>query len=227
MRKQDNDYIDLKNMKDRDRVFSKFNKEQKEMFKSIQDNIFTFVEAKSGTGKTLVSISAMIDLLANEEINKIVYFQKVSDRYLEHGFLAGSLEEKTNMLWTPFYDAMTTLGFFESTIQHLLNKEIIILTTDSVLRGVNLEKCGIIADECENCDTETLRLIFTRCHDDCHVVMIGDSRQKDNAHKDNREFIYYGEYLSNQEFGNKCKLTKNYRGKFSKCAEDFIYNFRE
>ena len=43
MRKQDNDYIDLKNMKDRDRVFSKFNKEQKEMFKSIQDNIFTFV----------------------------------------------------------------------------------------------------------------------------------------------------------------------------------------
>ena len=55
--------------------------------------------------------------------------------------------------------------------------------------------------------------------------MIGDSRQKDNAHKDNREFIYYGEYLSNQEFGNKCKLTKNYRGKFSKCAEDFIYNF--
>ena len=52
--------------------------------------------------------------------------------------------------------------------------------------------------------------------------MIGDSRQKDNAHKDNREFIYYGEYLSNQEFGNKCHLTKNYRGKFSKCAEDFV-----
>ena len=102
MRKQDNDYIDLKNMKDRDRVFSKFNKEQKEMFKSIQDNIFTFVEAKSGTGKTLVSISAMIDLLANDEINKIVYFQKVSDRYLEHGFLAGSLEEKTNMLEQKF-----------------------------------------------------------------------------------------------------------------------------
>ena len=65
MRKQDNDYIDLKNMKERDRVFLKFNKEQKEMFKSIQDNIFTFVEANSGTGKTLVSISAMIDLLAN------------------------------------------------------------------------------------------------------------------------------------------------------------------
>ena len=72
MRKQDYDFIDLKNMKDRDRVFLKFNKEQKEMFKSIQDNIFTFVEAKSGTGKTLVSISAMIDVLANEEINKIV-----------------------------------------------------------------------------------------------------------------------------------------------------------
>ena len=221
MRKQDNDYIDLKNMKDRDRVFSKFNKEQKEMFKSIQDNIFTFVEAKSGTGKTLVSISAMIDLLANDEINKIVYFQKVSDRYLEHGFLAGSLEEKTNMLWTPFYDAMTTLGFFESTIQHLLNKEIIILTTDSVLRGVNLEKCGIIADECENCDTETLRLIFTRCRDDCHVVMIGDRKQKDNHGQHSEDFVRYGDYLSDKSFGNKCYLIHNFRGKFSQAAEDF------
>lgn len=222
MLKQDKNYIDLKNMKERDRVYNKFNKEQKDMFKSIQNNIFTFVEAKSGTGKTLVSIASMIDLLANEVIDKIVYIQKVSDRYLEHGFLAGSLEEKTNMLWTPFYDAMTTLGFFEGTVQELLRDEMIVLTTDSVLRGINLEKCGVIAEECENCDIETLRLIFTRCHDNCHVVMIGDSRQKDNSHKDSKEFVYYGDYLSSQDFGNKCSLTKNYRGKFSRCAEDFM-----
>lgn len=222
MLKQDKNYIDLKNMKERDRVYSKFNKEQKDMFKSIQNNIFTFVEAKSGTGKTLVSIASMVDLLANEVIDKIVYIQKVSDRYLEHGFLAGSLEEKTNMLWTPFYDAMTTLGFFEGTVQELLRDEMIVLTTDSVLRGINLEKCGVIAEECENCDAETLRLIFTRCHDNCHVVMIGDSLQKDNSHKDSKEFVYYGDYLSSQDFGNKCSLTKNYRGKFSRCAEDFV-----
>lgn len=222
MLKQDKNYIDLKNMKERDRVYNKFNKEQKDMFKSIQNNIFTFVEAKSGTGKTLVSIASMIDLLANDVIDKIVYIQKVSDRYLEHGFLAGSLEEKTNMLWTPFYDAMTTLGFFEGTVQELLRDEMIVLTTDSVLRGINLEKCGVIAEECENCDVETLRLIFTRCHDNCHVVMIGDSRQKDNSHKDSNEFVYYGDYLSSQDFGNKCSLTKNYRGKFSRCAEDFV-----
>ena len=222
MLKQDKNYIDLKNMKERDRIYNKFNKEQKDMFKSIQNNIFTFVEAKSGTGKTLVSIASMIDLLANDVIDKIVYIQKVSDRYLEHGFLAGSLEEKTNMLWTPFYDAMTTLGFFEGTVQELLRDEMIVLTTDSVLRGINLEKCGVIAEECENCDVETLRLIFTRCHDNCHIVMIGDSRQKDNSHKDSKEFVYYGDYLSSQDFGNKCSLTKNYRGKFSRCAEDFV-----
>ena len=222
MLKQDKNYIDLKNMKERDRVYNKFNKEQKDMFKSIQNNIFTFVEAKSGTGKTLVSVASMIDLLANDVIDKIVYIQKVSDRYLEHGFLAGSLEEKTNMLWTPFYDAMTTLGFFEGTVQELLRDEMIVLTTDSVLRGINLEKCGVIAEECENCDVETLRLIFTRCHDNCHIVMIGDSRQKDNSHKDSKEFVYYGDYLSSQDFGNRCSLTKNYRGKFSRCAEDFM-----
>ena len=56
--------------------------------------------------------------------------------------LAGSLEER-QICFGHLKDAMTRLDF-ESTIQHLLNKEIIILTTDSVLRGVNLESAELL-----------------------------------------------------------------------------------
>jgi len=48
--------INLKNNKERDRVYNKFSEEQKSMFKSIQKYIFTFCEATSGSGKTLVSV---------------------------------------------------------------------------------------------------------------------------------------------------------------------------
>lgn len=212
--------FNLKNNKDRDRIYSNFSPEQKEFFKSIKENIFTFCEAATGTGKTLVSVAAMIDLLANEEINKIVYIQRASQRFRQDGHLPGTREEKTDELWQPFYDAMLDLGFIPYMVNEMVSTDMIRLTTDSSLRGINFEKVGLIVDEAQNCDHETLNLIFTRCHDNCHISMIGDCRQKDNR-GDNKDFIKYGEYLSKPSFGNKCILSKNYRGKFSNYAENF------
>ena len=217
---KDNEFC-LASTKDRERFYNKMSPEQLDFFNSILCNIFTFCEAKSGTGKTLVSINALLHLLFTNQINHIVYIQKASERYLEHGFLPGTAEEKTFALWTPFYEAMASLGYQPSMVDKFREQESIILTTDSNLRGINFEKCGICIDECENADTETLKLIFTRCHDDCHVVMLGDRLQKDNRGNHNKDFVKYGDYLANSSVGNKCYLTKNFRGKFSQLAEDF------
>lgn len=212
--------ISLNNNKDRDRFYAKkMSAEQKVLFESIQNNIFTFCESVAGTGKTVVSVAAMLDLLAKGDIVKIIYLQKISGRFLQHGFLPGTIEEKTDALWTPFYDAMATLGFQPEMVDKMCEMGIILLTTDFSLRGVNFEKAGVIVEESENCDIETLRLIFTRCDDYCHIAMIGDSRQKDNKGSKNTDFIDYGKYLAKAPFGNECSLTKNFRGKFSQLAE--------
>lgn len=215
----DKPYIELKNRKDRDRFYNGMTQEQKDAFSSITSNIFTFIEAAAGTGKTVVSCAAMIDLLANDRINKIIYIQKVSQRFLQNGFLPGTIEDKTESLFNPVYDAMETLGFTPYEISALRAGKLLQLTTDSNLRGVNFENAGVIVDEAENCDYETLKLIFTRCHDDCHIVLIGDSLQKDNKGIHNRDFVIYGKYLSS--LGKSISLTKNFRGKFSQLAEDF------
>lgn len=219
--KNDKDF-NLKNNKDRDRLYTKFSDEQKDLFHSIKENIFTFCEAEAGTGKTLVSVSALLDMLANDEIKKIVYIQKVSQRFLQNGFNPGTLEEKTAELWQPFYDAMLKLGYEPDTVDCMINNELITLTTDSTMRGINLENVGICLDEAQNCDVRTIKLIMTRCDDACHIVMIGDSKQKDNR-GDNTGFIKYGNYLAEPGFGHKCFLTKNYRGRFSKHAENFVW----
>lgn len=220
--KNDKDiYSSLKNNKERDRVYKRFSDEQKSFFSSIKDNIFTFCEATSGSGKTLVSVASMLDMLANDEINSIVYIQKPSQRALSQGFLPGTLEEKSNILWEPFYEAMIVLGFQPEAVDVLSNNGLISLSTDCALRGINFDRIGVILDEAENMDTETLKLIFTRCHDNSHVVMIGDRKQRDNRGQHSEDFVRYGDYLSDKPFGNKCFLTRNFRGKFSQAAEDF------
>ena len=57
--------VNLKNSKDRDRFYNKFTEEQKILFDSVKNNIFTFVEANAGCAKTSTTLSAMVDMLAN------------------------------------------------------------------------------------------------------------------------------------------------------------------
>lgn len=217
--RNDNDKdIRIRNNKERDRVYKKLSDEQKAMFNSIRDNIFTYCEATAGSGKTLTAVAAMLDLLANEQINKIIYIQTISERFLQNGYLPGTIEEKTDALWTPFYDAMLTLGFQDSAVDKMVANGMILLTTDTNLRGVNFEKVGVILDEAENANTETLKLILTRCHDSCKVCLMGDSRQRDNKGR-NTDFIGYGKYLCRKEFGQEVELNRNFRGKFSQAAE--------
>lgn len=213
--------VQLKNHKGRDRFYSEMTDEQHAMFSAIEDNMFVYCEAKAGSGKTVTSMASMIDLLSRGEINQIIYIQKVSQRFLQNGFLPGTIEEKTDSLWAPVYDAMLRLGYLPSEVDALRDTEQLILTTDSTLRGVNFEHVGVIIDEAENCDAETLKLILTRVHDNCHVVMIGDRLQKDNHGNHNHDFVDYGEYMADR-VGVKVALTRNFRGKFSRTAEEYL-----
>lgn len=215
------DYIsELQNNKDRDRMYSNFDAEQKEFFHSVKDNVFTFCESDAGTGKTTIAAAAMLDMLANGEINKIVYIRVVDDRIQSIGYYPGTIEEKTAPYWEPFYEALETLGLQQETIHSMEYANLLNESLDITMRGINLEKAGVIVDELQNANTDTLRLIFTRMHDDCHIAAIGDGKQKDQKHA-SKDFRAYCDFLAASSFGNKCKLTHNYRGKFSKLAESF------
>lgn len=178
------------------------------------------------THNTSVAMASMVDMLANGDIDKILYIQKPSERSLSEGYLPGDLDEKENILWGAFYDAMLDLGITPDMVSVLISTNQIVLTTDVSLRGVNLSNCGVCIDEGQNLDMHTLKLIFTRCHDNCHVVLLGDKEQKDN-HGNNEIFIDYGNYLAESSVGNKCVLTRNFRGKFSQLAENFRRNYIE
>lgn len=217
----DKDNFDLSNSKERDRMYAKFDEHQKNLFHAAQDNIFTFCEANAGTGKTTVAVAAMLDLLAAGKIDKIVYIRVADDRAQSVGYYPGTLEEKTSIYWTPFYQALESLGLQSEAISMMERNEQIETTLDINLRGVNIVKAGIILDEVQNAvDAYTLKLIFTRIDDDSHIIAIGDGKQNDMKKKSNA-YKEYCEYLADSRLGTKCELVANFRGKFSKLAENF------
>ena len=119
---QDKDSINLKNNKDRDRMYARFDEKQKNFFKIIQSNIFTFCEAVTGSGKTTVATASLLDMLANGDINKIVYVRVADDRSQSIGFYPGTLDEKTDIYWEPFIEALEELGLSPDMVRVLENE---------------------------------------------------------------------------------------------------------
>lgn len=223
--KNDKDCLSyLKNSKDRDRMYSRFDEYQKNFFHSIKDNVFTFCEANAGSGKTCVATAAMLDMLANGDINKIIYIRVADDRAQSIGYYPGTLEEKTDLYWRPLREAFVTLGVQPELIKMMENEGLLETTLDINLRGCNIEKAGVIFDEVENADYYTLKLVFTRFHDNVHAVAIGDGKQCDQ-NKPVDDYRSYCEFLADSSMGNKCELIHNFRGKFSRLAEG--YNFEK
>lgn len=216
----DKDSVDLKNSKERDRMYSRFDEYQKNLFHSVQEHVFTYCEACTGSGKTTVATAALLDMLANGDIDKIIYVRVADDRAQSIGYYPGTLEEKTAMYWEPFYEALETLGLQPDAIRLLESQNQLVTTLDITLRGTNMEHAGIIIDEVQNADLETLKLIFTRMHDDVHAIAIGDGKQKDQK-KATDNYKLYCEFLAASSMGNKCELVHDWRGKFSRLAESY------
>ena len=216
----DKDSVDLKNSKERDRMYSLFDEYQKALFHSVQEHVFTYCEACTGSGKTTVATAALLDMLANGDIDKIIYVRVADDRAQSIGYYPGTLEEKTAMYWEPFYEALETLGLQPDAIRLLESQNQIVTTLDITLRGTNMERAGIIVDEVQNANLDTLKLIFTRMHDDVHAIAIGDGKQKDQK-KATDNYKLYCEFLAASSMGNKCELVHDWRGKFSRLAESY------
>jgi phosphate starvation-inducible PhoH-like protein len=87
------------------------------------------------------------------------------------------------------------------------------------MRGSNLKDCVVIIDEAQNLTKRELRKILTRCHDSCHVFLIGDPNQCDIDPKKSG-FMPYLMHYEGQSFAKICTLTNNFRGRLSAWAEE-------
>ena len=201
------------------------------------------VDAKAGSGKTLLSIASAMRLIDKGEYEKIVYVRnsiESLDRGAEIGFLAGN-EEKLRIYNMALYDTLEFIAkkklkrhenrdkeeSIKSKVEHLMQKYNIELLWPGEARGRTLSDAIVIMDEWQNSSEKTTQLILSRLDETCMAIVIGSNRQIDN--------LYLNKYnnglttlLKQTKFHHDeinmfaIELDRSVRGKFAEFSESIF-----
>lgn len=211
------------NEKTLSRAYNKLDIHQKNYYHAIIDDNLKFVGINSaaGTGKTYIAIMAALELIRQGKMDHIYYIRIPDMRSLKLGFLPGTELEKESIYFRPFYDICENLDLRQEDVDLARENQTFILCTDIGLRGTNIEKSVIIVDEAQNGDLSSLKLILTRIHDNCKVVLAGHSAQRDMKHTDGA-FEKYISYMCQKQWAKQFELLKNYRGELATFADKFM-----
>ena len=171
-------------LKDNIKIVAK-NDSQKLLIKSIKENEITICNGPAGTGKTIVSIGIALNLLKNPENSyKTIYLVKsvTTLKNEELGFLKGNLKEKIEpFMWSFFINFEKLIE--KSTLNMLLDAEIIKPFPLAYMRGASLDDCIIIGDEFQNVSLDNSRTQMTRIGSNCKLILLGDENQIDMKNK--------------------------------------------
>lgn len=223
------------------------NIKQKLFTKAILSNMFDLlvIDAKAGSGKTLMSIVSAMRLIDLGLYDKIVYVRnsiESLDKGAEVGFLAGN-EEKFRIYNMALYDTLEFIAkkhlkksenrekqeSITSKIEELKSKYYIETLWPGEARGRTLSGSIVIMDEWQNSSEKTTQLILSRLDESCMAIIIGSNRQIDNLYlnKYNNGLTSLLKQTSNAHPELKMfaiELEKAVRGKFAEFTERIFEN---
>lgn len=138
-----------------------------------------FATGPAGTGKTMLAVLAAIKAYKEGTIEKIIVTRPavgVDDE--KHGFLPGTLNEKMEPWTRPIFDVIKEY-YSPKEVALMLEEETIEISPLAYMRGRNLKKAFIIADEMQNSSANQLLMLLTRISDGSRLVVTGDLDQVD------------------------------------------------
>lgn len=232
------------------RTIKALNKEQLFFLSALLDPHYDLVtaEARAGSGKTLLALTAAIDLVKAKKFSRIIYIRNSIESTAkgeEVGFLPG-LEEKFKIYNHPLYDTLRFIARTNLTksnsnkskaskaevtdelIEQLVTEYTSAFNIQTMwvgeLRGRTLSNAFVIIDEYQNCSSSTGQLIISRLDKDCKVVCIGSNRQIDNMYTNKYINALSGLLKASKDAEHEinlfaCELTKVLRGPLVAFAE--------
>ena len=201
----------------------------------------TVIEAKAGSGKTLLALSSAMKLVKDQLYDKIIYIRnsvESVDKAEEVGFLPG-LESKFEIYNYPLYDTLefisqnevksflktgqqpTSGGYSPEQLIETYNIETM---WNGAIRGRTLSRAVVIIDEAQNFSKKSLQTVITRLDKDCKLILIGSNRQIDHPYI-NKNTNGLSVILNSMNDGNNevtlfgTELNKVVRGKITEYAE--------
>ncbi len=191
----------------RDQVITPLNKEQLFFSDAILNHLYNvlIVEAKAGSGKTLLALSGALKLVRQKFFQKIIYIRnsiESLDKGEDVGYLPG-LEEKFKIYNHPLMDSLDYIIRTEhKRKRNKKNPDLVVSELDDQevtarieqmisnygietmwvgeMRGRTLSNAFIIIDEAQNMSNKTMQMVLSRIDSSCKVVILGSNKQIDN-----------------------------------------------
>lgn len=210
------------------------------------------VDARAGSGKTLLALSAAMKLVGGNSIyNKIIYVRnsiESLEKGAEVGFLSGN-DEKFRIYNMALYDNLDFIAtklldkkndkdappiskeVLDAKVVELKSKFNIQTLWPGEARGRTLDNAIVIMDEWQNSSPNTTQLILSRFNEACKVILIGSNKQIDNMYlnKYNNGLTNMLNFACNESIKDRHTLTffattmeTSVRGKFAHFADEFF-----
>ena len=152
---------------------------QKDLFKSIKNNIITIATGPPGSGKTLISVVSALDSFFKCQHGKIIFSRPCIEAEGENlGFLPGDLNEKISPYMIPIFDFLSDYMDKIQIEKMILDGKIMTLPL-AFMRGITLRNSFVLLDECQNTTPKQMKMFLTRIGENCKIVMTGDPNQSD------------------------------------------------
>lgn len=223
------------------------NIKQKFLMKAILSNMYNLlvIDAKAGSGKTLIAVASAMRLIDKGLYDKIVYVRnsiESIDKGADVGYLSGN-DEKFRIYNMALYDTLEFIAKrilkktenkdnYESInlkIEELFDKYRIEKLWPGEARGRTLSNAIVILDEWQNSSENTTQLILSRLDDSCMAIVAGSNRQIDNLYlnKYNNGLTSLIKQATFEHLEIKMfsiDLQKSVRGKFAEFSERVYEN---
>lgn len=151
---------------------------QEDVFDAYDEGRHLCLHGVAGTGKTFLAMFLALDSVFLKRYNRVVVVRSVVPTR-DMGFLPGNQKEKQRVYEQPYMAIATELFGRGDAYEVLKSKNIIDFISTSFVRGVTLDNCVVIVDECQNMTFHELDSVITRMGENCRVLFCGDYRQSD------------------------------------------------
>ena len=221
------------------------NTKQKFFMKALLSNLFDIhvIDARAGSGKTLMAFVAAMRLVMKGSYEKIVYVRnsiESVDKGADIGFLSGN-DEKFRIYNMALYDTLEFIAkkkmkkrdvmepqvAIEKKVAELITKFNIEKLWPGEARGRTLSNAIVILDEWQNSSNNTTQLILSRLDNNCKAIVIGSNRQIDNMYLNrfNNGLTSLLKQTKKEQTHISLfaiELDKSVRGKFSHFADEIF-----
>lgn len=186
---------------------------------SFKNNDITLIGGPAGSGKTLLSLGYLFELLEKNKIDRIVIFCNpvVAKNAAKLGYYPGTQLEK--ILSSQVGNVLASKLGSMLEVEKLVNEQKLVIIPAGDCRGYEVPKnSGVYIMEAQNLDTTLLRMLLQRVGDDCKVIVDGDREEQtdldiytnDNGMEKMSE-VYRGEDIFGQvdlQSIERCRIGK-------------------